>query len=340
MMPDKNNKTGFSLFLVSTIIVGLLVCALILSVAVGPTTMTSSELFSALSGSDPWRQKIILELRLPRAMVAAVSGAALAVSGVTLQAMFRNPLADPGILGIASGACTGGILAFVLGGAMWTVWLIPGAAFMGAALVLLLLVFTARQIKDSTALLLAGVSLGMLFSSINAAVLSYAMEQFELGKQLFAWLLGGFDGRGWPHVTIGLPGLIIGFFSTFYFSRELDALTLGEAQASSLGIDVGRLRMALLLSSSILIASSVAISGAIGFVGLVVPHLLRRMTAAKHRYLLPLSGGLGAAVLIFADLLARALVPGREIRVGVLTGLIGAPLMIYLLWDMNRRRMR
>ena len=280
---------------------------------------------------------IVWEVRLPRVVLAGLVGATLAYSGATYQGVFRNPLAEPYLLGVASGAGLGATIvlvspiAFTLG----PLSPVPAAAFAGAIIAVTITYMLARvgPVVPTTTLILAGVAVG----SIATALISYLMlANSDRTLPVLSWLLGGFTTASWPRVWLLLPYAVIGGIVLFPFGRIMNVLQLNEEQARQLGVNVGAIRLALLIVASLATAAAVAVSGIIGFVGLVVPHVTRLLWGADHRQLLPLSAALGAAFLIVADLLARTAASPHEIPVGIITAFVGAPLFLYLLRRQRR----
>lgn len=279
------------------------------------------------------QEVVVSSIRLPRALVAALAGGGLAISGCLMQGVFRNPLADPGVLGVSSGASLGAVCSLGLGWATKTALALPACAFIGALACggLVYAASTVRGRPATSTLLLAGIAVGSFATAMSAAILSVTVSQFEVSRQILVWLLGGFDGKSWLHVKLCLPTVAIGSMLAMFFARDLNVLATGEDAAWSLGIDVSKVRAILLLLASLITATTVAVGGSIAFVGLIVPHMLRRVLGSDHRLILPASLLGGGVLLCFADTLSRWLSNRVELRVGVLTSLIGAPFFLYLL---------
>ncbi len=308
-----------------------LVAALALGAVFIPPLKVLSALFQsgAMADADPFT--VIIRLRLVRAMLAAVVGASLATSGAVLQGLFRNPLADPYVIGSSSGAAFGAVCAIALGLELSFLGFsaIGTAAFAGgllATLIVYLVSGTSRTRAEASTLLLAGTALGSLFSALVSVML--ALKDKDLHRAFF-WLLGGFSGRGMNDLLSALPALLIGFSVALASSRVLDVLSSGDETASSLGLRPGRARLALGLVTALSVSAAVAISGAIGFVGLVCPHLARRFVGPTHRKLIPASAILGATLLMLSDAAARTVFAPVEMPVGAITALIGAPFFLY-----------
>jgi iron complex transport system permease protein len=277
---------------------------------------------------------VVLQIRLPRILVAGTVGAALGLSGALMQGLFRNPLADPGLVGVSAGAALGAGLAIVFGERTLPFAGVPAAAFAGGLVTTFVLARIAtRHGRTSVAgLLLAGVACGALANAI-LGLLSYLSDDRQL-RDLTFWMLGSFGGAGWSKVFALLPFLLPAFAALLFLARGLNALTLGEAEAFHLGVNVQRLKGLCILCVALSVGASVAVSGVIGFVGIVVPHAVRLMAGADHRVVLPSSALLGASLLILADMAARTIIAPAELPVGVLTATFGAP---FFLWILLRR---
>lgn len=316
-----------------------LIVALVLSLAaslcLGPVNMSLSELWAALSrasAADPAHQVIVWELRLPRALLAALVGGALAVAGATFQVLFRNGLADPYVMGASSGAALGATLALSLGwsassgGLGWLPWL----AFAGAlgAVAVALLLAEAGGASSVGSLLLAGTALSTL---LTAAVSFLLLWREQPWFQAFNWLLGGFSGRNWSHVGLAAPYCLICGGLLWWVGRPLDALATSDETAGSLGLPVRGVRLGLIALATLAVAAAVAVGGVIGFVGLVAPHVGRLWLGAGHRRLLPVSTLLGAILLVWADVAARTVLAPVEVPVGIVTAALGGPFFLYLL---------
>ena len=282
---------------------------------------------------QPWEATILLQVRLPRVLVGMCVGGGLGLCGCALQGLFRNPLADPAILGVSAGASLGAVIALYLGLAVYTIWALPLLACLGAALTAFVVsaIASRRGHTPIGTLLLAGVAMSSLMAALTAFVLSLALANYNIGSQIMLWILGGLDGRTWDHVKLAAPATCLGAALILAYARDLDALALGELHATSIGVDAPQTRRMLIITTSLVTGVGVAVSGAIGFVGLVIPHILRLLIGPHHRWLLPLSMIVGAAFLVLADCLARTLIAPEEIRLGVITASIGAPFFLYLL---------
>jgi iron complex transport system permease protein len=277
-------------------------------------------------------EAILFDIRLPRVILVALTGSALATSGTAYQGLFRNPLADPYLIGVAAGAGLGAIVAIALRTTypLAGPFLVPFAAFGGALLTVALVYQLGRvgHTTPTTTLILAGVAIGSLATAISTFIL------LRMGQQMvhvMAFLLGGYSAAGWESVLAVAPFTLIGFALMYLYARPLNLLLFDEDQARYLGINVGRVKVVIIVAATLTTAGAVAFSGLIGFVGLVVPHAARLIVGPDHRRLLPLAALCGAGFLMLADLLARTAIAPEELPLGVVTALAGAPFFLYLL---------
>lgn len=307
--------------------------AVVLGVRFGSVSLSTGEVVGALLGrGDPAALTIVRELRLPRALLGVLVGGSLAMAGATFQAILRNPLAEPYILGISGGASVGAVLVLALGLAGETSWALPLAAFAGAlvAIVLVFRVATASgRAMDVRVLLLAGVVVGAFFSACIAFILS--VSDARTVQSAVLWIMGSLAGAGWRDVMLtavySLPAAVV----LLSLARPLNLMAIGEETAQYLGTDVERVKRLSLAVAALLTAAGVAVAGVIGFVGLVVPHAVRLLVGSDHRVLLPLSFLAGAAFLTFADLAARLVLAPTEVPIGVITAFVGVPFFLLLL---------
>ena len=279
---------------------------------------------------------VIWYIRLPRMLVGVLVGAALGISGAVMQGIFSNPLADPGLIGISSGAATGAVLSIALGTATSSMFMMPAFAFCGSICAVFLTVFLAMRngkIPVMT-LLLAGVAVGMLLGALTSGILTFMNEQ-KLQQYLF-WMVGGLDYRRWEHVYLAVGPVVCGICIMLLLARHLNILVLGETEAKAVGMSVTKFRMGLLFVAAMTTATSVCVSGNIGFVGLVIPYMMRMLFGPDHRVLLPASALGGAAFLVLCDSLGRVIMPPAEVRVGIMTALLGTPYFLYLLRRMQK----
>jgi iron complex transport system permease protein len=314
------------------------------AVTVGPSDLSSGDVFGVIgdrlglgtSGLSPLQQGIVWDLRLPRTLLAGVCGAGLATCGVILQSLLRNPLADPYVLGISSGASTGAVSIVVLGVGSGSVGLSVGAfvGALGSFALVLLLAFLAGQSSDR--LVLAGIAATQLFAALTSFIVFTAADAEQTRGVLF-WLLGSLASSTWTDVVICGSAVLLGLAVCWAFASCLDAFAFGSDAASSLGVDVTRIRALLLVVTALMTALIVSVSGAIGFVGLVLPHLARMIVGVSHRLLLPSAALIGAIFLIWVDTAARTLLDPQELPVGVATALIGVPAFALILLR-NRTR--
>ncbi len=311
---------------------GLAVCLVLLaSLLSGEVGLSLTELWRGLlDGGDTLAAIIIWDIRLPRTVLAAVTGFGLGVAGAAAQGLLRNPLAEPGILGAANAAALGAVIAIYLGLAGTVSFWVPFAAISGALISVVLLLALAGEGVSSLRLILAGFAISALAGAGIALALNLSPNMFAALEITF-WLLGAVENRSWGHVFIALPGFVVGVALIWANRRALDALALGEDVARSLGVAFRRLRMSMTLGISFVVGSLVAATGVIGFIGLLAPHLVRPVTGAlPSRSILP-SGLLGAMLLLAADSLIRLLPTQSELKLGVVMAFLGVPLLLYLL---------
>jgi iron complex transport system permease protein len=296
----------------------------------GPVTLSPAELWDGLLHASGDAAAIVREIRIPRVLLAFLVGGSLSVTGASLQALLRNPLADPYLLGLSGGAGLGAVCAIALN-PNWP-WAVPAAAFLGAtgavALVYRLSVVSGRRL-DPRVLLLAGVVVGSFAGAIMTTIVSLS-EAAEL-RRAFLWLLGGFGSASWRAVYVFSAYAAVPLILLLVSGRALDLLALGEESAKHLGADVERNKRLVYLATSLLTAASVAVCGIVGFVGLVIPHVVRRLSTPMHRELLPVAFAVGGGFLVLADAMARTVVRPLELPVGAVTAIVGVPLFALLL---------
>ncbi len=320
--------------------IGGLILALILSVAVGAVYIPPVDMvrifFQPLLRDDlvglPYYSTIILTVRLPHTILVCLTGAALAGSGAAYQGLFRNPLADPYLIGVASGAGLGAVIALAI---HWPVtllgWLsVPVAAFISATITVFL-VYTLASINRSvptTTLILAGVAVSSFATSLTSFIMLRSKEELH---QALSWLLGGSTMSGWSPVWASFPHILIGLAILWLLAHALNVLQFGEEQAQQLGIHVEQTKLAIILAASLTTAAAVSFSGLIGFIGLIVPHVIRMRWGTDYKRLIPLSVLGGGGALLFADLLARVILAPQVLPMGIITALAGAPFFLWLL---------
>ncbi len=333
----QRNKVGRWMTILAVLVLALF-ATIVVCLSVGVISIPLDQVLAALTGGGSERDSwVIWNLRLPRIALAAIVGASLAIAGATMQGLFRNPMASPSVLGISSGAAFGASLAIVLG-ISWTsgAFAIPAMAFV-FSFVTLFIVYAVSRSKGGyvpvETLLLAGIAVGSLFSALVSAMQYFAGEQ--LSGVVF-WMMGGLDEANWDQVLISLPPVVLGCSVIMVLARDLNAMMVGEEQAGNLGINVNGTRIVLLLASSLVTAIAVSVSGVIGFVGLIIPHIVRILVGPDHRILLPASIISGALFLVWMDTMARTIIAPAELPVGIITSMLGAPFFIYLL--MSRKK--
>lgn len=296
--------------------------------------------FGAGNLADGGLRKTFLELRGLRLVAAALIGSSLAVAGVMMQGLFRNPLAEPGVIGTNAGAMLGGAVTLIFYETFRPP--IPAAVMLplgcvgGGMLSLWVVLMVARKSRDTVGVLLAGVIIGMLFTSVGALISALVQEDWQLSRALMQFSLGRIDTKGLGHVALAIPLWAGGLGAAWWWGRQLDVLLAGEDEARSLGLDLDTLRFWLIVWSTLLVAGAVAIGGAISFVGLVVPHFLRGLVGANHRRLVPFAALGGALFVLICDIVVRLLPTKGELPLGVITGLVGAPLFLMMLVKARR----
>lgn len=305
----------------------LLAVLMLLSLAVGDLRLGLSRIVAGITREDELAAVVLWQIRLPRLFVAMLIGAALSASGLVMQAYFRNSLASPGLLGVSSGGVAGAVVTIGLGWASISLLVLPVAAIIGAVCATGAVLILARSGASTERLLLAGVALNALLGAVTSYVLSNFTLSYERNAQIMFWLLGGLEDRTWEHVAMASP-IVLGAVLLWPLGRKMDLLSLGATEAQSLGVDVPRLRRTLLALSTVLTALATAVAGTVGFVGLIVPHVLRLIVGPEHRRLVPLALIGGAAFVLACDLLGRA---AGGLRLGIVTSLVGGPFFLWLL---------
>lgn len=343
---DRSARARLAIVLLAVLLVAVALFSLTAGASGASAVDALRDWFSGPDAADrvlSARDRIIIyDIRLPRVVLGALIGAALAVSGAVMQGLFRNPLADPGIVGVSAGAGLGAVSVIVLGGtalAPFTTLMgpmaLPLAAFVGGLITTLILYQVAtRQGRTSVAtMLLAGIALSALAMALTG-VLIYLADDRQL-RDLTFWQLGSLAGATWTKIGTAGPVMLVALVAMPFFARGLNALSLGEATANHLGIQVQKLKYVAIAGVSAAVGASVAVSGGIGFVGIVVPHLLRLTIGPDNRYLLPASALLGASLLILADTVSRTIVAPAELPIGIITATVGGP---FFLWILLRKR--
>ena len=284
---------------------------------------------------------VLTEIRLPRVILSGLAGASLGISGAALQGLFRNPLADPGLIGVSAGAALGATLMIVLGGDIFSqyslgVFFIPLAAIAGSSLVILMLYFMTKGFgyEGVTYMLLVGIAINAI-AGVGIGILTYISSDSEL-RSLTFWTMGSFGGVTWPLLMPVILIIALAIIIMIPYSRQLDLLQLGEPEAFRLGVDVQKLKYTIILTCAASVGASVALSGMIGFVGLIVPHLTRLLGGVNHNYVLPGSALMGAALMIIADLIARIIIQPAELPIGLITSAIGSPFFLWLIFKIKK----
>ncbi len=323
----------------------ILCCSIFAAILFGRIDISAVDALRAVLAKipigGPWHvdettQVVIFDIRLSRVILSVLVGMSLSVAGATFQGILRNPLADPFTIGVATGAAFGASVAIFSGIIMGDNWwaglgILPLASFAGAALALFSVIVISRvngQLRRDT-MILAGIVVATFLSALISLLKSLDEESVT---SIVFWVMGSFQGRGWSHVLFAFPYMVLGLLLVMRYARELDILALGDMQAAQLGVDVTRVRLVLLIGASMLTAAAVSVSGVIGFIGLVMPHLVRIVFGAEHKRLLILAGLLGGIALLWSDVAARTILSGgEELPVGVITALFGGPFFCLLL---------
>jgi iron complex transport system permease protein len=322
----------------------LLIITIAITLSIGSTDIPLRTLFQIMLAKLPFihiqatwpisAEIIIFDIRLPRLLLVGLVGAALAVAGVTYQGLFRNPLADPYLIGVAQGAALGAIIGFMLP-ISWQLGTIPLLAFIGAVLAAGMVYSIARVGKTlpMTTLILAGVAIGAFLLAITSYLMIVSGDKLH---GIISWLLGSFSLANWWQVAMVTPYIIVGTLIIWLYARPLNVMQLDEEQAQQLGINVEQVKLILLGAATLITAAAVCFCGIIGFVGIIIPHTVRLIWGPDHRFLLPLATLSGAVFLILADTAARTVLTPTEIPIGVITAFIGAPFFLYLLRQKKR----
>lgn len=305
------------------------------SLMVGPAAAGLGDSLAALfTGKGEALVLIMREIRLPRALLGLMIGATLGLAGAAMQGYLRNPLAEPGIIGISSSASFGAVLALQSGLAAALPLALPLSALAGAAAAVLLILVLAGPRGGALGLILAGIAISALAGALTSLVLNLSPNPFAAMEIVF-WMMGSLADRSMQHVWLAAPFMLAGAALLLSLGRGLDALTLGEDAAAAMGVNLGRLRWGVILGTALAVGAGVAVAGAVGFVGLIVPHLLRPFVGARPSRLLPASALGGAAMVLAADVAVRLLAPDRDLKLGVLTAIIGAPFFLHLIWRLR-----
>lgn len=317
--------------------ISVLLLAIWLGVSVGSVKVPIQTLWD--TGADAIATNIVWKIRMPRVVLAGLVGASLAIAGASFQSLLKNPLADPYTLGVSSGASVGAVATLFFGISIpfLGIFTLPVFSMVGA-LVTMLLVISFAKLVDRGMKMETIILTGIIFSSFLGSVISLmiALTGEEL-RQIIGWLLGSVSMRGWSFVQMALPFVIIGTFLLWINRRELNAMLFGEERAKHLGVDVKKRKMMILIGGSMLTGTAVSVSGTIGFVGLVVPHMTRLVFGSDNRHVLPLSFINGASLLIICDLVSRTIISPTELPIGVITAFIGAPVFAFIFFKQRKK---
>lgn len=330
--------TGTAVLVIAAL---LLVVACIVAAAHGAVRISYGEVVPAALGrtDDMLVRRIVQQVRLPRLTAAALVGAALGTSGAAMQSLFRNPMADPGIIGVSAGGALGGVLALATGLVnVWYGWL-PTLAFGGALGAALTVYWVAHRLGRGTVtdLLLSGMIISIFLNGVLSLVVALMVDNLHVLREMMFWLSGGLEARSWFHVRVALGPVLVGIVLMISQGKSFNILLLSDEEAHTLGVRTAAVRRIALLAASLATGAAVAISGIVGFVGLIVPHLVRLAAGPDNRIVLPASALGGGAFLVLADTLARVLVEPAELRVGIITACLGAPFFLWLLAKERRR---
>lgn len=306
------------------------------SLLIGPAAIGLGDSLAALfRGEGEMVTLVMREVRLPRAILGVLVGAALGLSGAAMQGLLRNPLAEPGLIGTSASAALGAVISIQTGLSAAFVWALPGAALLGALISVGLILLLAGSRGTTLTIILAGIGISALAGALTSLVLNLSPNPFAASEIMF-WMMGSLADRSMVHVGIAAPLIVLGGLITLSRARALDALTLGEDAAASMGVNIRALRLWLIVGTAALVGAATAVAGAIGFVGLVVPHLLRRAVGARPARLLSASALGGGAVVLAADIAVRLIAPDRDLKLGVLTAIVGAPFFLHLILRTRR----
>ncbi len=307
------------------------------SLAIGPADSALGQSLSALFIDDGGPLTIVMrEIRLPRMILGILVGFSLGLSGAAMQGYLRNPLAEPGLLGVSGTASLGAVIALQTGFATLAFYILPLAAITGAILCALLLFAFSGRSKSTLALILSGVAVSALAGALTSLVLNLSPNPWAASEIMF-WMMGSLANTSFRHVWLALPLMVLGWAALLQTGRAIDALTLGEDAAATLGINLYHLRLKVIFGTAFAVGAATAVAGAIGFVGLVIPHILRPLVGARPSKLLLASGLGGAALVLATDVLVRVIVPSQDLKLGVIMALIGSPLFLHLIFTTGRR---
>ncbi|MGR3489917.1 FecCD family ABC transporter permease [Pseudooceanicola nanhaiensis] len=320
------------------LLVPLVVVLCLVSLTSGPADIGMAESLRALlAGGEGPMTLVMREIRLPRMLLAVMIGGSLGLAGAAMQGYLRNPLAEPGLIGVSGSAALGAVIAIQTGLSAAFALALPLMALAGAFAAVLILLAMAGPRGGSLTLILAGIAISALAAALTSLVLNLSPNPFAANEIVF-WMMGSLADRSMVHVWLALPFMALGWVIFGTVGRGLDALTLGEDAAASMGTNLVRLQWGVVIATACVVGAGTAVAGAIGFVGLVVPHILRPFTGGRPGALLLASALGGAAMLLASDIAVRVILPGRDLKLGVLTALVGAPFFLHLVWKVRRER--
>lgn len=314
----------------------ILIALFAISLLTGPSSISLMQGLSGLFGAgDSDTVLIMQQLRLPRALLGLMIGLTLGLSGAALQGYLRNPLAEPGLLGVSSSASLGAVLALYSGLSLMFPLSLPLMALGFAFVAVILVQFLAGRSGSTITVILAGVAVSAFSGALTSLALSLAPNPFALMEIVF-WMLGSLNDRSMMHVWLVLPFMALGWVMLLFSGRSLDALTLGQETAASMGVDLRKVQFLVVAGTAVSVGAATAVAGSIGFIGLVVPHILRPLIGSRPSHLLPASALGGAVMLLAADIFVRLILPEKDLKLGVLTALIGAPFFLHLVWKLRK----
>ncbi len=336
--PTANRKSTVSLVFTATGLV--LLIGLFISVRLGPWEIDLADIgrvlvakmFGLGASPDPATEAIIWYGRVPRSFTGALVGFALGCAGTIMQGIFKNPMASPGVIGTSSGAALGAVIAIYFGVAATSIYAVPTFAILFAflSMLIVLLIATSGGLTSRYTLLLAGIAFNAIFSALTSLFIVLSTDEFEMARKIVGWLMGDLTNRSWEHVQIVLIISLFGSLASLLYARDLNIIMLNEEIATNLGVNVFWTRSILLFLAALLTGGAIAVAGAIGFVGLVAPHIMRSFIGSDNRLLIPAAGLLGASLVVYSDCVVR-LWGGGGLRIGVLTAMLGGPFFLHLI---------
>lgn len=318
----------------------LLLATALVSVTLGVIKLSVPQVLAVFLGQaqESLHAQVVMQVRAPRIVAAALVGGALAASGAAMQGLFRNPMADPGVIGVSAGGALGGVIAMTSGIYFVVPLSLPLSAFAGATATAFVVYQVSQRLGrgSTTDLLLTGMAISSFLGALLSLIITLLVFELEVLREIVHWLSGGLEARSWHHVRLIAVPVLVGIVTLIFYSRPLNLMMLGDEEARSLGVQAPVVRRIVMAAASLATGAAVSISGIIGFVGLMIPHMLRLIIGPDNRWLIPASAVGGAAFLIAADTVARLIIQPAEIRVGIITACIGAPFFLYLLYRHRR----